>query len=105
MTSPPVIGHVPPATLQLEAGVRDEAADLAPTGRAPLEGRVGDALRFLEDPAFLAPVLVDRHERGLITRLRPVKPQQWLEALPHEAGVEAANPDPLLAAVPTRGKV
>src|SRR4030095_9413373 len=66
-------GHVPPAALQLEARVRDEATDLAAARRAPVERRIGDALGPLEIAALLAPVLVDGHARAVITGSRPVK--------------------------------
>src|SRR5262249_19621800 len=74
LACPGVVGHVPARALQLEARARDQAPDLAPAGRAPVESRVGDTLRLLEVPALLAPVLVDRHARVLITRIRPVNP-------------------------------
>ena len=43
-------------------------------------GGIGDALRLLEIAALLAPVLVDRHARGLITGPRPVKPGEAARA-------------------------
>ena len=87
-----VVGDVPSAALQLEAGAGDEAADLAPAGRAPCEGGIGDALGVLELSALLALVLVDRHAAAVITGPGPVKPAGAARA-PH-AQPPAKGPGP-----------